>query len=94
MGIHSCRNPTLGLSVRVKPTLPKVGIWSPPGLLKTKSSSSGVKTPRIEVVFLSMERSWSVDVQNGLVCAIWTSVAQVMGKRKAESQIGSLTPNH
>jgi hypothetical protein len=30
-----------------------------------------------------MERSWSVDVQNGLAWAIWTSAAQVMGKRRA-----------
>jgi len=27
-----CRNPTLGLSVRMKLTLPKLGIWSPSGL--------------------------------------------------------------
>jgi len=27
-----CRNPTLGLSVRMKLTLPKLGIWSPLGL--------------------------------------------------------------
>jgi hypothetical protein len=41
-----------------------------------------------------MERSWSVDAQNGVACAIWTFVAQVMGKRNAENQIGSLIPNH
>jgi hypothetical protein len=37
--IHSdmwCRNPTLGPSVRMQLTLPKVGKWSPPGLLKTQ----------------------------------------------------------
>ncbi len=28
--------PHFGLSVRVKPTLPKVGTWSPPGLPKTQ----------------------------------------------------------
>jgi hypothetical protein len=52
-----CRNPTLGLSVRVKPTLPKVGTWSPSGLPKTQSSSSGVKTPRIEISFIPLKRS-------------------------------------
>jgi hypothetical protein len=36
----------------------------------------------------------SVDVENGLAWAIWTFVAQVMGKRRAGSQTGSLTPNH
>jgi hypothetical protein len=30
----------------------------------------------------------------GLALAIWTSSAQVMGKRRAGSQIGSLTPDH
>ncbi len=33
-----CRNPTLGLSVRMQLTLPKVGKWSPPGLPKIQSS--------------------------------------------------------
>jgi hypothetical protein len=32
--------------------------------------------------------------QNCLALAIRTSAAQVMGKRKAGSQTGSLTPNH
>jgi hypothetical protein len=46
------------------------------------------------VLLMSLERSWSVDVQNGLAWAVWTSAAQVMGKRRAGSQIGSLTPDH
>jgi len=62
--------------------IPKVGSWSPPGLSKTQSSSSRVKTPHIEMLFISIERSWSVDAQNVLACVIWTSTAQVMGKRK------------
>ncbi len=33
-------------------------------------------------------------MENGLALAIWTSVAQVMGKRKAGSQTGSLIPDH
>jgi hypothetical protein len=41
-----------------------------------------------------IERSWSVDVENGLALAIWTSIAQVMGKRRVGSQTGSLTPDH
>ncbi len=31
---------------------------------------------------------------NGLALAIWTLAAQVMGKRRAGSQTGSLTPDH
>ncbi len=41
--IRPLSQPHFGLSVRVKPTLPKVGFWSPPGLPKTHSSSSGSK---------------------------------------------------
>jgi hypothetical protein len=86
--------PHFGLSVRMKLTLPKVGTWNPPGLPKTQSLIAGVKTPCIGVFLISLKRSWSVDVQNGLAWVIWTSAAQVMGKRRAGSQTGSLTPDH
>jgi hypothetical protein len=86
--------PHIGLSVRMKLTLPKVGTWSPPGLPKIQSLIVGVKTPRIRVLFIPLKRSWSVNVQNGLAWAIWTSVAQVMGKRRVGSQTDSLTPDH
>jgi hypothetical protein len=39
--------PHFELSVRVKPTLPKVGSWSPMGLPKTQSLITGVKSPLI-----------------------------------------------
>jgi len=61
---------------------------------KTQNRIAGVKTPCIEVLFILLERSWSVDVQNGLTWAIWTSVTQVMVKRRAGSQTDSLTPDH
>jgi hypothetical protein len=76
------------------PTLPKLGIWSPPELLNVQSSTKRPKTPRIEVFLMSLERSWSVDIENGLALAIWTSVTEVMGKRRARSQFGNLTPDH
>ncbi len=56
-------------------TLPKMGLESPPKLPKIQSVIVGVKTPRIGAFFIPLERSWSVDVQNGLAWAIWTSVA-------------------
>jgi hypothetical protein len=86
--------PHFGLSVKVKPTLPKVGSWSPTGLLKTQSSIAGVKSPHIWMFLVLLERSWNSYVQNDLAWAIWTSPAQVMGKRKAGSQTSSLTPDH
>jgi len=84
----------LWASVRMKLTLPKVGTWSPPGLPKIQNLIAGVKTPCIGMFFIPLERSWSVNAQNGLAWTIWTSEAQVMGKRRAGSQIGSLTPDH
>jgi hypothetical protein len=53
-------------SVRSPLTLLKMGLESPPGLLKTQSSIAGVKTPCLDVFFIPLERSRSVDVQNGL----------------------------
>jgi hypothetical protein len=81
-------------SVRMKLTLLKLGFGSPSGLLKFQSSIVKVKTPCIGMFFTSLESYWSVDVENGLAWAIWTFAAQVMAKRRAQSQIGSLTPNH
>jgi hypothetical protein len=90
----ACPNPHLGQSGRMQLPLPKWETWSPPRLPKTQKTIWEVKSPRIGAFFMSLERSWSVDVQNGLVWAIWTFAAQVMGKRRAGSQIGSLTPDH
>ncbi len=39
-------------SVKLPLTLPKMGLGSPLGLLKTQSAISGVKTPRIEVFYI------------------------------------------
>jgi len=47
-------------------TLLKWGLGSPPGLPKFQSSIAGVKTPRLEVFFISLESYGSVDVENGL----------------------------
>jgi hypothetical protein len=41
-----------------------------------------------------LESYWSVDVQNGFASFISTSETQVICKREAKSQIGSLTPDH
>jgi len=76
------------------PTLPKLGTWSPPGLPNVQSSTARPKTLCIGSFLLSLKRSWNVDIENGLALAIRTSTAQVMGKRRAGSQTGSLTPDH
>jgi len=84
----------LWASVRMRLTLPKVGTWSPLGLPQLQSSTTEGKTPCLEVFFIPLERSWSLDVENGLAWAIWTSETQVIGKRRAGSQTASLTPDH
>jgi hypothetical protein len=57
-------------SVKMKLTLPKLGLASPPGLLKLQSSITRAKTPFIGVFFISLESYRSVDVENGLAWAI------------------------
>jgi hypothetical protein len=73
---------------------PMLGIRVPKGLPNFQSTIARVKNPCLEEFFISLESYWSVDVKNGLALLIWTSETQVMAKRKAESQIGSLTPDH
>ncbi len=68
-------------SVRMKLTLSKWRLGSPPGLPKLQSSIVGVKTPHIGVLFVSLECYQTVDVENGLTWAIWTYAAQVMTKK-------------
>jgi hypothetical protein len=59
-------------SVRLPLTLPKMGLGSPLGLEsplglpKIQNSIAKVKTPRIEMFFIPLERSQNVNVQNGL----------------------------
>jgi hypothetical protein len=89
-----CRNPNLAKCGGESQHLEKLETWSPPGLPNVQSSTAGPKTPRIGVFLVSLERSRSVDIENGLALAIWTSIAQVMGKTRAGSQTGSLTPDH
>jgi len=61
--------PHFEASVRMRLTLPKVGIWSPQGLPQFQSSTTEGKTLRLEVLFIPLERSWSVDAKNGLAWA-------------------------
>jgi hypothetical protein len=46
------------------------------------------------VFLISLESYGGLDIENGLAWAIWTFAAQVMAKRKAGSQTGSLIPDH
>jgi hypothetical protein len=89
-----CRNPTLAKCGGETQHLEKLEVWSPSGLPNVQSSTTRHKTTRIEAFLVSLERSWNVDIENGLALAIRTSAAQVMGKRRARSQTGSLTPDH
>jgi hypothetical protein len=93
-GIAQVSQPHFEVSVKMRLTLPKVRTWSPPGLPRFQRAIAEVKKPCFEVFFILLERSQILDVENGLAWAIQTSTAQVIVKRRAESQIGSLTPNH
>jgi hypothetical protein len=91
---HTLSQPYFGQVWGWSPTLGKSWDWNPPGLPKTQKTIWRTKTPRIGVFLVSLKRSWNVDIENALAFSIWTSAAQVMGKRRAGSQTGSLTPDH
>ncbi len=81
MGLQSRESPNFGnfetptwvsqpyfeKSVRMRFTLPKWELESPPGLPKLQSSILGVKTPHIVAFFISLESYQNVDVENELV---------------------------
>jgi hypothetical protein len=90
----TCRNPTLAKCGGEAQHLEKLEVGSLSGLPNVQSSTARGKTPRIGVCLVSLERSWNVDIENALALAIRTSATQVMGKRRAGSQTGSLTPDH
>jgi len=94
--IGPCNNVTTLLweSVKMRLTLLKWWLGSPPRLRKLQSSIAGVKTPRIGAFFISLKSYQSVNVENGLAWAIWTFASQVMAKKKVGSQTGSLIPDH
>jgi hypothetical protein len=81
-------------SVKMRRTLPKWGLGSPPRLPKVQSSIARVKTLCIGEFWISLESYWSVDGENGLAWVIWTSATLVMAQRKARSQTDNLTPDH
>jgi hypothetical protein len=91
---QKCRNPTLAKCGGEAQHLEKLKVGSLSGLLNVQSSTTRPKTPCIGVFLVSLERSWNVDIENALALAIRTSTAQVMGKRRAGSQTGNLTPDH
>ncbi len=76
-------------SVGVKPNTSKVGDLESSGTLECLEFNSKAQTTRIEAFLVSLERSWNVDIENGLALAIRKSAAQVMGKRRAGSQTGT-----
>jgi len=51
-----------------------------------RARQQGPKHLALGVFLVSLESSWNVDIENALAFSIWTSVSQVMGKRRAGSQ--------
>jgi hypothetical protein len=81
-----CRNPTLRQVWGWNSHSPKSGNLESAGTPEnSKLDCRGQNTLPWNVI-ISLERSWSVDVENGLACTILTSAAQVMVERRAGSQ--------
>jgi hypothetical protein len=86
--------PLLWPSVGVKPNTWKSQELESSGTPKcSELDSKGQNTSHWGVLGV-IGKVLSVNIENGLALVIWTSVAQVMGKRRAGSQIGNLTPDH
>jgi hypothetical protein len=75
---------------KTTPTWEMESQWPPESL----GAISWVKTQWFEAFFILLERSWNINVRNGLALLIWTFKTQVMAKRKARSQIGNFSPDH
>jgi hypothetical protein len=91
--LNHCRNPTLAKCEDETHT-PKVGDLESSGTPEClEFDSKGQNTSPWDVLSV-IGKVLKCTCPNGLALAIWTSVAQVMGKRRAGSQIGNLTPDH
>jgi hypothetical protein len=83
----TCVATLLWESVKMKLTLLKWELGSPPRPSKLQSSIAEVKTFRIWVTFISLKSYRSVDVENGLTWAIWTSTTHVMAKERPKVKL-------
>jgi hypothetical protein len=94
LSVHHVSQPYFGPSVGVKPNTPKVGNLESSGTPECLEFYSKAQNTSHWGFLVSLKRSWIINIKNGLALVIWTSAAQVMGKRRAGSQTGSLPPDH
>ncbi len=92
--LHLCRNPTLAKCGGEAQHLEKVGIGVLRDSRKLRRRFGRPKHLALGCFWWHWKRSWNLDIENALAFSIWTSAAQVMGKRRVGSQTGSLTPDH
>jgi hypothetical protein len=76
------------------PTLGKVGGLESAGTPECSELDNKAQNTSHWGVFGVIGKVLKRDIENGLALAIPTSAAQVMGKRRAGSQTGNLTPDH
>jgi hypothetical protein len=91
---YKCVTPLLWPSLGVKPNTWKSWELESSGTPECLELNSKRKNTSHWGVLGFIESSWNVDIENVLALAIRTFAAQVMGKRRAGSQTGSLTPDH
>ncbi len=78
-------------SVGVKPNTPKVGDLESSKIPECLEFDSKAQNTSHWGVLSVIGKVLKRNIKNGLALAIWTFAAQVMGKRKAGSQIGTTT---
>jgi hypothetical protein len=72
----------------------KIGTWESSETPKNSEFNCRGQNTLHWGVFNIIRKLSKLDVDNGLVWAIWTFVAQVMAKKKARNQTSSLIPDH
>jgi hypothetical protein len=71
-----------------------MGTWESSKTPKTLEFDFKDQNTSLWCVFYDIGKLLKSRCRNGFIWAIWTSATQVMAKRKAESQTGSLTLDH
>jgi len=73
---------------------PKIRTWESSGTLETLEFDHKGQNTSHWGVFYIIEKISKCRCLKWLTWVIWTSITQVMAKRRARSQIGNLTPDH
>ncbi len=50
-------------------------------------NTHGIKICSNQILFISLERFWNINIKNDFACLIWRCKFKIMTKKKVENQI-------